>query len=288
MKSTRFALPTSILAIAVLLSLPNFASAADARPAAAGKEGLFTLPGKTPNIPNKIPSIEYDLNLAQEKFYLRIPLGYKDQRPHGLFVFTNHSDRMGIPKDWKSVLARHKLIYVAPQNVGNDKFTNRRVGMTVVAIHKMMELYKIDPKRVYVGGLSGGAKIACIIGFLNPDLVSGTVPMCGVVFPAPHSGFQCDPKLAEKAKAKVGFALVTGARDFNHGGMLNCYEHAFVPKQYRAKVFDVPNMGHTYASGKTLNSALNWLEQGDAKPDQGKPEKPAGSNTPRIGTRSRR
>lgn len=49
----------------------------------------------------------------------------------------------------------------------------------MLGIAKMMELCKIAPRRVYVTGLSGGARVACATAFAHPNLISGVLPMCG-------------------------------------------------------------------------------------------------------------
>ena len=69
----------------------------------------------------------------------------------------------------------------------------------------------------------------------------------------------------EKAKSQVGIALITGPKDPNHGSIWSGYNDRLVPGKYRAKVFDVPGMGHQIARGQTLNTALGWIEAGNKK-----------------------
>lgn len=230
-------------------------------PARSGQQGLFSLPGRMPKIPNPVSLFDYDVKLDQEKFYLCIPPNYRGREPFGLLAMVNAGDQMDLPPDWEPLLAKYKLIYLAPQGVGNAHATSRRGGLTVAAIYKMMELYEIDPQRVYVTGLSGGSKVACNIGFYHPDLVHGVVLMCGVMFPAPFTlnTFECDASLIEKTKASVGFALVTGSKDFNRPGILKTFNEGYTPGGYRVKLFDTPGMGHELARTKTLEAALKWL-----------------------------
>ena len=283
--------------LAAALATPRCGRAATAPPrgaartpaAQATQEGLLTLTGKLPEIPDKVPqAADYQLKLEDEKFYLCVPPNYRGTEPFGLLVFIHAADEMGLPPDWKPLLAKRKLLYIAPQRVGNGHFNNRRVGMAIVAICKMMETYRIDPKRVYVTGLSGGARIACLTAFIHPNLVSGVLPMCGAEFPGvvpkklatrddPYGAFQGDPKLVEKAKANVGFALISGPKDFRHGNILDIYNGGYAPQKYRAKVFDVPGMGHEMAPARVLDMALDWLERGR---DQGKLTKEADGQKP--------
>jgi predicted esterase len=267
-KSWRFAaLPLALVAAAGLLS-PGRTVAADgvepppAPPARANQEGLFALPGE---LPKDLPTgslFKYDVKLEQEKFYLFVPPGYRGREPYGLMAFINADDYMEVPRDWKGVLGRHKLLYVAPQNVGNHQEVSRRALLAVVAIRKMMELYKVDPKRVYLAGFSGGAKVVCLVALVQPELVRGALPICGFIFPSLK---EKDRLVLEKAKSQVGIALITGPKDPNHGSIWSGYNDRLVPGKYRAKVFDVPGMGHQIARGQTLNAALGWIEAGNKK-----------------------
>ena len=235
------------------------------------KEGLWNLPGELPQIPDRVPQATYDFDLTKEKFYLCVPPNYRGTEPFGLVVFLHAGDEMNVPPDWKPVLVKRKLLYIAPQNIGNAQPINRRIGMAVVAIRKMMELYKVDPKRVYVAGFSGGARMACATALLHPDLVTGVFPICGAEFPDavpkvkatrddPYGVFPCDPKLVEKAKKNVAFVLITGPKDFRYGNMLDIYNGGFLPQKYRAKFFDVPGMGHQLAPGQVIDRAVDWLD----------------------------
>jgi hypothetical protein len=69
--------------------------------------------------------------------------------------------------------------------------------------------------------------------------------------------------LVEKAKANVGFALITGPNDFRHGNILDIYNGGYAAQKYRAQVFDVPGMGHQVAPARVLDFALDWLERSE-------------------------
>jgi predicted esterase len=204
----------------------------------------------------------------QENFYISVPPGYNGRKPFGVLAFINAGDQMGLPPGWNGVLAHHKLLYIAPQNVGNTRDVSIRIGSTLAAISKMMESYNVDPKRVYVTGFSGGAKVACVIAYHHPELVRGVLPICGFVHPKLRPEFgPSDSSLMQKAKAEVGFALITGPNDPNHANMLSAYKKILEPEEYLAKFFDVPGMGHQIASAPTIGAAITWLERSTAKPD---------------------
>lgn len=266
------------LAIVVTTTLAGlhggFAEAAP--PAPPTRDGVATLPGGEPNIPHKVPRlVDYRMKLADEKYYLYIPPNYRHTEPFGLLVFIHSGDSMTVPDDWRAVLARRKLLYIAPQNVGNKHYTNRRAGVAVKGLAKMMELCRIDPNRVYVTGMSGGARVACMTAFAHPGLIRGALPMCGAEFPAPvpkvkatrndpYGAFRCDPNLVEQARRRVGFALITGPGDFRYGNILDIYNGGYVPGKFRVKFLSVRGMGHVIAGGAVIDAALAWVEASSA------------------------
>jgi hypothetical protein len=218
---------------------------------------------------NKSAYIDY--KIASENFFLCIPSNYNGSEAFGLLIFMNSVDQMDIPSGWESVLRERKILYAAPQNVGNNQDIRRRHGAGVLGILKMMQEYKIDPTRVYVAGHSGGARCASHLGFYQSDLISGVISGCGVDFYEPVPRVRATEKddygvisatypEIENAKAKVRFAIITGPGDFRYGNILDIFNGGFSKRDFRAKLFDVPGMGHTFASGESLANALAFIE----------------------------
>jgi predicted esterase len=265
-----------VVGAAACLTISSGVAASEPPPAQAGQEGIFLLPGALPQDLPHGPMFDHDLKWHEEKFYLFIPPNYRGREPFGLIAFIHAGDQMGVPKDWKNVLARNKLLYVAPQGVGNNQPVPRRALLAVAAISKMMELYEVDPRRVFVTGHSGGAKVACLVAFTQPELISGALPICGVAFPPDGDA---DKELLKKAKSQVGFALITGSKDFSHDSIA-AYYNDLAAEKFRVKLFDVPNMPHQIARGPTLNAALNWLEGRDEPPHTDGQSKPGKSKKP--------
>ncbi len=253
---------TLVFVATLLLFSSDKETAAEDPPALAGQEGLFALPGELPDDLPEGPMFDYELKWSRERFYLYVPPNYRGRERFGLIAFLHAGDEMNVPNDWKKVLTRHKLLYVAPQKVGNEQPTPRRALVTVAAIHKMMELYKVDPQRVYITGLSGGAMTASLVAFAQPDLIHGALPMCGFLFPPDEN---TNKESLEKVKAQVRFALITGSKDFNEQFITHFYNQ-LESEKYQAKLFDVPGMGHKIAPGQTINDALKWIDDRNGKP----------------------
>jgi hypothetical protein len=222
--------------------------------------------------------INYDLDPSRESFFTHIPKSYNGEVPYGLVVFVNADDAMeSVPLGWESVLEQRKLLYVAPQKAGNDQPMQRRYGMAVLAAMKIMEQYRIDPRRVYVSGFSGGARVAGQLGFLQSDLFRGTIQNCGADFyeavpeiaPRPtnrpsgaYGICAFAPEEIERAKQNVRFVLITGPKDFRHGDILDIYDGGYAKAGFQTRLIDDPGMGHAMASKAVLNQALDYLDQG--------------------------
>jgi len=225
------------------------------------------------------PNIDYDLQPAGEAFFVHIPPAYSGTERYGLIVYMDPKDRVGAePPGWADVLDRRKFLFVAPQDAGNGQRGERRRGLAVLAALEMSRRYAVDPQRVYVAGLSGGARIASQLGFFQSDLFHGTIQSCGTDFyrhvpqVAATTAFDttgraygfvdATPEEIRDAQ-RVRFALITGDRDFRHGNILDLYNGGFAKSGLQVRLFDVPGMTHTNADAATLDAALSFV---DARP----------------------
>src|SRR5437879_3459051 len=75
---------------------------------------------------------------------------------------------------------------------GNDaSVLARREPLALLAAHNLMQRYPVDPERVYVGGFSGGARVAMRLALGYPDLFRGAIlnagsdPIGGAEIPLP-------------------------------------------------------------------------------------------------------
>jgi len=71
-------------------------------------------------------------------------------------------------------LDRHGLIFVSATSSGNEeRVLDRRLPLALLAWENVRARYPIDPKRVYVGGLSGGSRAAEITALAYADVFRG-------------------------------------------------------------------------------------------------------------------
>lgn len=246
-------------------------------------EGIESFGAPMPEIARRSPRIQYDLDLTQERYFVHVPANYTGTEPFGLIVFVHAGEAVEqLPAGWNAVLAQRKFLFVAAQQSGNGQVDGRRMGLAVLGALKMAERYKIDPQRVYAAGFSGGARVAGKLGFYQPDLFRGTIQCCGADFyeavPAVHAKPAADNAAGpygmleanrdeiDLARKNVRFALITGSKDFRYGNILDIYQGGFSKAGFQAKLLDVPGMDHRLCDGKTLATAIAFLEPGKASP----------------------
>jgi Esterase PHB depolymerase len=259
-------LVVSLLEILVMVGVPVHAQS-------ILKTGMQTLPGDAPAIETKDSRLEYNFDLTHETFYVVVPKNYSSSAPgFGLIVFESPTDVFNrIPVGWETVLENRKLLFAAPQNVGNNQQFNRRGGLAVVCANKLVELAKLDTNRLYIAGLSGGARVASYVAFAHPRLFSGVCAICGVNFcrkvprvqateTDDYGYFAIDAPRIRETKQRVRFALVTGSRDFRHGNILDIYNGGFQPDGFQARLLDINGMPHTLCPASVLNDSLDFIE----------------------------
>lgn len=269
--SITFTMPSKVLAVifALFACLYNICV-----PAIATTE-IVSFPAPMTPLAYRSPTISYNLNGASERFLVYVPSNYSNREQFGLIVFNSPLDTIrGVPDGWEDVLYLQRFLLVAPENAGNGQSIERRAGLGVLAAKAMIAKYNIDKSRIYAAGLSGGARIASMLGFCQGDIFRGTIQSCGTNFIKPVAWRLANPESAadkqygqagataqevDYAKSNVRFALITGSNDFRYNYIRDIYNGGFVPERFQCKLFDIPNMQHCNCDGNALRQALEFL-----------------------------
>lgn len=208
------------------------------------------------------------IDLRAESFDVYVPA----RRPEGGFgvlVFLPPSPGWPVPADWRDALDRAGLIYVAPRAAGNDQpVVGRRLPLMLHALALIEARYPIDPHQRYVGGFSGGGRVAMGAAVAFPELFSGAlllagsdaIGMRGVVLPR--------RQLVDRLVAHSRFVLVTGARD-----MANRRHDARTVRSLEAICaanltrISVPGLEHALPTGASFEAGLAALVRVPTAPD---------------------
>ena len=201
-----------------------------------------------------------------------VPEG-RPSEPYGMLVWVSPSGRGSPVKSFVPLLQQFHLIWIGANNSGNERGLGPRVGLALDAVFNVKNQYKIDEKRIYTSGMSGGAKIASLLGVAYPDVFSGAIPICGVIYyrniPLPNEPNKIWPaayirppiKLFDQARQNNRYALITGENDMNREPTHEFYDKGFVKDKFaHVEYIEVPGMGHNIPEQQWIEKALTSLD----------------------------
>ncbi|HXS06058.1 MAG TPA: hypothetical protein VN723_04650 [Rhizomicrobium sp.] len=113
------------------------------------------------------------LDLSAESFLVYVP-PEKPPGGYGLMVFVPPWQKAQLPQGWASVLDRAGMIFVTAARSGNEEdVVSRREPLALIAAENLLAQYDIDRAHVFVGGMSGGSRMALRLALAYPDLFRG-------------------------------------------------------------------------------------------------------------------
>jgi pimeloyl-ACP methyl ester carboxylesterase len=119
------------------------------------------------------------IDLAQERFAVYVP-PHSQAKGYGLLVFVPPWENGMLPRGWAEILDRHGVIFVSAANSGNAaNVLDRREPLALLAAHNIMQRFRVDPERIYIGGFSGGSRIALRLALGFPDVFRGALLNAG-------------------------------------------------------------------------------------------------------------
>jgi predicted esterase len=207
--------------------------------------------------------------VTNESFRVLVPRATPTNGSWGLLVWISPNDGSGIPADWQTELSNHGLLFVSALHSGNSRHPLDRFRLALDATCNMCRRYNVDRRRIYVGGFSGGARMASMLGVGYGDIFTGTLCVCGVNFytSLPISGgkfypgtYVPDPGVLLRAKRNGRFVLLTGENDENRENTKSANATGFKREGFRHVLYlEVPAMGHEMPDGKVLARAIEYL-----------------------------
>lgn len=116
---------------------------------------------------------ETPLDLSQESFLIHVP-SHKPPGGYGLMVFVPPWEKAQLPQGWGPVLDQAGMIFVTAARSGNEEdIVSRREPLALIAAENLLAQYDIDRARIFVGGMSGGSRMALRLALAYPDLFRG-------------------------------------------------------------------------------------------------------------------
>ena len=276
----RSAIPL-VVAIAVVLATP-VATAQSTSPATADETEL-SFPHRSSLSTIDVQHARYGVErdkanlyaLADERFRVHAPETLAGgMTGWGVIVWCDVGRGARVPRELIDLLGRKKLIAVSAFNAGNDRGVGVRVGLALDAVHNLRLRYPmLDIHRTYVGGISGGAKVAEMTAMAFPEVFDGAICCAGANWykdvPVPdkpntawrQSFRKPPPRTFADAREHVGFILITGPRDGNYTPMRTMFERGFKADGFEhASFYEVPGLGHQAPPAEWFEKAIDELD----------------------------
>jgi hypothetical protein len=197
--------------------------------------------------------------IGDEPFDVNVPADYDGTVAYGLVVHTD-AGSTGNPYVYKDLMGPRRLIWIGATKVSNDRNVACRFGLALDAVWNMTKRYKIDPKRIYATGMSGGGRCASMIAPTYADVFTGGgLYVVGCNQPTWPNEKQVGKPIHELA---VGhrYAFLTGEKDFNRQdtkGVLDAYKsQGFKHVEY----FETPGMGHEFSPPEWYAKGLDFVD----------------------------
>src|SRR6266568_5261614 len=86
---------------------------------------------------------EKDYDLGNEAFEVNVPDSYKAGDGWGLLVWVSAGGGGNVHESWRDVLEKHKLMWIGPNKVGNERAIWCRMGLAIDAAQNMKKRYDI-------------------------------------------------------------------------------------------------------------------------------------------------
>lgn len=189
----------------------------------------------------------------RQRYRLFIPAGYSKVRAWPLIVFISPSnDPIGWPS-FEATCEREGIFFCSPCKAGNKTPGGLRTRIVLDATDDVRRRFRIDPDQTYIGGFSGGGRMACTIGFTMPEVFAGIIPVCGT---NPPGGLTY---LRHRLVDRVSVAFVTGEQDFNRRENEEWMAPYLKELDVRSKLWIAPGVGHDMPGPAVMDGVVSWL-----------------------------
>ena len=211
----------------------------------------------------------YSDEIGKPTYAVDVPDDYDPRVGAGVFVWISASDHSGQAALWDDLLSEMQIISISPANAGNHRKTTWRVAAAVGAVEALSDRMNIDRDRVYIGGFSGGARVATVTAMLYPEIFAGAFPTGG----ANH--YQNIPNEKGDGRIAIGvdvprdslrlmrdrgrYVYFVGSEDFNRYQV----KYVFQEQQregFRVHYIEEPGLGHKTPGDEAFTEGIRFLD----------------------------
>jgi len=205
---------------------------------------------------------EQSIDLARERFAYYVPNGAAPAKGYRVLVFVPPWQQAALPRQWFGVLDRHATILVTAAASGNDEnVIGRRIPLALAGYENIARRFPIDPSQTWIGGLSGGSRVALRIALGYPDLFHGALLNAGsdrfgtLELPFPPAA------LLQRFEEGMRLVYATGTKDESNAATDRASRDS-ARRYCITDLLELPmrNAGHVLLDAGTLDRALSALE----------------------------
>lgn len=210
-----------------------------------------------------------DRVLDDERFSVRLPKDYSARSPAGLLVWISPMNTGDTPRCFVPALDGMNIICVGAFESGNSRMVTNRQQLALDGVASASRLYHVDPRRVYVTGMSGGGRVSSMMLACFPDVFTGAVPIVGLsCYQAVPSGtgkfwpagyVKPKPEMFNLFKTRR-MAAMTGRKDFNEVEMQQATS-ILKMDGVKIKLYDDTVMGHDMPPPEHFTEAISWVDE---------------------------
>lgn len=222
--------------------------------AATRIDWVFALSNQSPAEPPADWLPGYDSTAQTYELY--VPKGLKKGDSPGLILFISPGDSSAGFDSFRKECEERKLLFASPQGAGNNTDTRKRVRIVLDVLDDLRREFRVDPDRTYIGGFSGGGRIACAIGFSLPEYFGGVISVCAA------GDLRDETWLQQRVIDRLSVAHLTGENDFNRGEVERFRGPMLAAVGVRSKVWVAPKSGHALPALPHFAEAVAWLDEG--------------------------
>lgn len=184
-----------------------------------------------------------------------VPESYSPDRPAGLLVYISPTNSGEMPESWREVMTDRNMIWIGANDSGNKILVSRRVIYALMAPTLIARNYKIDRRRTYVSGFSGGGKTASMVAVDQAQLFRG-----GIYFGGAEKWDRKEPARIDQARQNR-FVFLTGTYDQALEPMKRVYR-AYKKAGIEHSLFmEVRNHTHSLPDRFKFEEALIFLDE---------------------------
>jgi len=212
----------------------------------------------------------YTIDLGKESYSVYVPEAAPPERGYGLLVFVPPWPNAAVPRSWRGVLDEHGVIFATAANSGNEApEIPRRMALALHEYANVSRQFHVDPDRVYVGGFSGGGRVALRLALGYPDVFRGALidgagdDIGSFLVPLPEA------TLLQRVQERSRLVYMHGTED-EPNAMRVRYSMASARELciFDATKLSIYRRGHEPADAVTWGRGLGLLEQPAVEPSK--------------------